>query len=644
MLAVVVLKMPNREAPLMRFPISAWLVLLIGSLVASDCARVSSGAAGQGAAGPEGSGLPGGSGEVGDGGGLPIFDASATAERGLMTATHSVCGDGVRGPDEACDDGNTVSGDGCAADCLTVEPGYSCAPEGHACHRVARCGDGVVVPPELCDDRNQTSGDGCSSTCKVEIGFKCSGKPSVCTPTVCGDKIVEGAESCDDGNALPFDGCSADCQSEPDCTKGACLSRCGDGIVVGEECDDGNTVSGDGCSSDCKIEPGYTCQQPALGAKMLVPVIYRDFRAHKPAEFEPGAVGRTTALTGIVMQNLDADGKPVYSGAVANSYITSAATFAEWYRDTPGVNHTTASKLTLWNNGKGAYVNRFGPNGEPWPVIVQAYYCGNVGSEVPDPTTGLPTPCTAQAAAMTDCDKYRALGYTLVTCVVQNGSYVATYQSGTLDGTPLFFPVDSDPFTPTTERSTATIGPPYDPNFDVEKGAPLHNFSFTSQVRYWFKYDATKTFTLDFTGDDDVWLFINKQLGVDLGGIHTAVQGSVTFGAGARTNFGLMDGQVYQVDVFQAERQTSGSSYRLTLSGFSAAPSACTPVCGDGIVGLGEECDDGTNAGGYGQCGPGCKLGPYCGDGIVQPDHEDCDDGVNIGHPCPSGCKILKII
>jgi hypothetical protein len=33
-------------------------------------------------------------------------------------------------------------------------------------------------------------------------------------------------------------------------------------------------------------------------------------------------------------------------------------------------------------------------------------------------------------------------------------------------------------------------------------------------------------------------------------------------------------------------------------------------VCGDGIVSLGEECDDGLNDGGYGECEPGCKLGP----------------------------------
>jgi hypothetical protein len=49
------------------------------------------------------------------------------------------------------------------------------------------------------------------------------------------------------------------------------------------------------------------------------------------------------------------------------------------------------------------------------------------------------------------------------------------------------------------------------------------------------------------------------------------------------------------------------------------------------------------NAGGYGRCAPGCKLGEYCGDGIQQPEYEDCDDGVNINKPCPSGCKRLIV-
>src|SRR4029079_3433422 len=275
---------------------------------------------------------------------------------------------------------------------------------------------------------------------------------------------------------------------------------------------------------------------------------------------------------------------PVYVGNVANSYVASVASFGTWYRDTSGTNHTTASKLTLCSNGKGAYVNRYGPNCEQWVVTAPAYYCGNVGEEKMDATTGMAIPCTSRYGT-TDCDKMDAMGLTRVMCMVSGTSYRATYETARLDGTPVFFPADGDNSTPATERSSATLAPPYDANYNAEAGMPKHNFSFTSEVRYWFQYDANTMYTLDFTGDDDVWLFINRKLAVDLGGIHTPVQGSVTFGgAGRPAMFGLMNGQVYEVAVFQAERQTSGSSYRLTLSGFNAAPSECLPVCGDAIV------------------------------------------------------------
>ncbi len=625
-------------------PSTLWLRVCVAVTCTSlfACAGIkpgaSTGAGGTGAA-SAGAGS-GGSGAIQGTGGLP---GPAPGDDGGPTGPHSVCGDGVRGTDEACDDGNAAGGDGCAADCHSVDSGYSCTPVGAPCHRIARCGDGVVVPPELCDDGNTKAGDGCSASCKVELGSKCSGSPSQCAHTMCGDNKVEGAESCDDGNPLPFDGCSADCQNEPGCATGACTSKCGDGIVVHEDCDDGNNVDGDGCSANCKIEPGYMCKQPPLGDKLLVPAIFRDFRAKNPMEFEPpGATGLKTALTGLVKPDLDAEGKPVYTGLAITGYTITAATFAEWYRDTPNVNHSTSGKLTLWNNGKGAYVNRYGANGEQWPLTITAYYCGNVGQEQMDPVTGLAIPCTSRFGPA-DCDKYAGMpGYTRTACTVSGGSYQGTFQTGLLDGTPLFFPVDGDTFTPASERVSATIGGAYG-NDSPEPGTPKHNFSFTSEVRYWFQYDATKTYTLEFTGDDDVWVFINRKLAVDLGGIHTPAPGAVTFGAGMPAKFGLADGQVYEVVVFQAERKTTGSSYRLTLSGFNASPSDCKPICGDGILGIGEECDDGKNPGGYGACGADCKLGEYCGDGIVQPDHEDCDDGVNIGKPCPSGCKRLII-
>nr|WP_281291378.1 amidohydrolase family protein [Myxococcus llanfairpwllgwyngyllgogerychwyrndrobwllllantysiliogogogochensis] len=66
----------------------------------------------------------------------------------------SSCGDGVKEPQEACDDGNTTSGDGCEADC-------SLTP------KKATCGNGKLEDSEVCDDGNTTSGDGCQADCAL---------------------------------------------------------------------------------------------------------------------------------------------------------------------------------------------------------------------------------------------------------------------------------------------------------------------------------------------------------------------------------------------------------------------------------------------------------------------------------------------
>jgi fibro-slime domain-containing protein len=476
-------------------------------------------------------------------------------------------------------------------------------------------------------------------------------------------------ESCDDGNNDLGDGCTPLCTLEPDCGGGACKSTCGDGIVLGnlgEDCDDGNAISGDGCSSTCKVEQGYECKQPALGDTMLVPVVYRDFRYStqaKPDDFQVGVPGSYAPITGMVNATLDANGKPAYSGMGGQAHVASATSFSQWYKDVSEVNHATPTTMTLWNNGKGDYVNRYGPNGEQWNTTGKAYYCGNVGREKTDPA-GNPIPCTSIDPNPTECDTRTAAGQTLLSCTATNGSYSAIFIVSKADGNPLFFPVDDDLFTPLTERNFATIPPYYDSmatwphDVDANGKDRLHNFSFTSEVRYWFLYDKAKSYTLDFVGDDDVWVFINRKLAVDLGGIHTPVDGSITIGAtgnGATTvtptypispppaatqstaNLGLVSGQVYEIAVFQAERQTDGSSYKLTLSGFNASASVCGPICGDGILSPGEQCDDGTNAGGYGKCEPGCVRGAYCGDGVVN-GPEACDNGRNVSAYGTDGC------
>jgi cysteine-rich repeat protein len=76
------------------------------------------------------------------------------------------------------------------------------------------CGNGICEAGEACDDGNTVYGDGCSGTClTIGTGWTCTGCPSVCTP-ICGDGLVVGSEQCDDGNTNSFDGCSPTCQME----------------------------------------------------------------------------------------------------------------------------------------------------------------------------------------------------------------------------------------------------------------------------------------------------------------------------------------------------------------------------------------------------------------------------------------------
>ncbi|HEX7508036.1 MAG TPA: DUF4215 domain-containing protein [Polyangia bacterium] len=605
------------------------------------------------------------------------------------------CGNSILTSDETCDDGNTIDGDGCSKDCSKVEPGWQCRVPGKPC--TPSCGDGVISGTETCDDGNTASGDGCSATCHLELGFKCDKPNAKCTKTTCGDGKKEGAESCDDGNTVPFDGCSEDCQIEPSCKSGeGCSSQCGDGIVLGEGCDDGNAADGDGCSKTCKVEPGWTCKQPPIGDTMKVPVIYRDFKFTKDVtngnDFETGVNGSYNPTTGMVNASLDAKGKPVLSStAPSTAHVASAASFATWYTDVSGTNHATASKLTLWNDGKGNYVNRYGANGEQWSITTPANYCGTVADALLD-TDGKPIPCTFKymrqsvdggtTGSPTDCQKMEDLGYTQLpgSCHSDNGTYKALYITKKVDGNPLFFPVDKDTFTPASELLGAQIPPYYDDGktwpFDLDASGNkiLHNFSFTSEVRYWFLYDKSKSYTLDFVGDDDVWVFINGKLAVDLGGVHTPIDGSIVIGTNGNGNttvtafdaqgvattpikstasLGLQNGKVYEIAVFQAERQSTGSSYKLTLSGFNASPTSCVPTCGDGEVVADEECDCGTDPNKvpsrctgpnsddtYGGCTTQCKWGTYCGDGI-QSGPEMCDKGKDNGtDTSQGGCTI----
>jgi fibro-slime domain-containing protein len=122
-----------------------------------------------------------------------------------------------------------------------------------------------------------------------------------------------------------------------------------------------------------------------------------------------------------------------------------------------------------------------------------------------------------------------------------------------------FFPIDNN-----------NLGDPpwgYGNEGKDSNGNP-HNFSFTIEFHAQFTFNGCEKF--DFSGDDDVFVFLNGHRVVNLGGIHSAESpippvDFVTHPEIA-AQAGLVPGNSYTFDFFYCERHTTASDFKLTTT------------------------------------------------------------------------------